>query len=137
ETHSERGDEFDGALHGGHTLPEPIAHRKIVEGITELGQVFAVKVHVPYLVARDPREAAAERRRRLGKSQNGPAKKLGGLELVMEKRVDELRAPRRRFHGLGPGCLASRTAHDELRRTSGARAGARWVVRFQHTRCFG
>jgi hypothetical protein len=92
EPHPHDRDEPRRVRDGRHSLPEPVAHGEAADREPEALDLLAVDAHVANLVPRDRREPGPEVPRRLGEREQRPRHELGGLQLVVEERVQRARA---------------------------------------------
>ena len=105
ETHPHERDERGGRGGARHPLPEPVPHGELAHAGAQRLDVPGVELHVAHLVEADPQQAPAKLYGRVGKPQDGPAHQLGGLQLVVQERVQQLGACARVGQPLPPGCV--------------------------------
>ena len=85
-------------LAGGHALPEPVVDGERPKRVPEGLKMSLVQLQVANLVAADLQQPSAEGRRRRWERENRPGHQLGRLELMVQKRVQDLCAPRLVMH---------------------------------------
>ena len=111
-------DERGGRRARRHALPEPVAHGKRADVVTEPFDLPRVETHVPRLIEGDPDEARAELLRGIREGEQRPGHQLGRLEFVMEERVQGTCATLRRRESAR---LRGLRDEDKLGRPSGSR----------------
>src|SRR6201999_4566654 len=81
----------------------------------------------------DLREPFLERGRRVGEGEDGPGHQLGGLELVVQKAVEDLSATRRRAQRLGAGRLRPGLGDLQEARSTRPRESERraWIIEIE------